>query len=92
MGIWKPKRLESTKTMGNQKTKEVKEEVIIAQAGNSGGITDTTSQAVTSTRDVLVLIVLGLAIIGIGILCYIRCKKQLERKIRREISKSTDRV
>jgi len=76
-------------------TEYSKEEVIIAQAGNSGGLTNNPSiakAAAWSLKDILGLGVLILAIFVIIYFCWNRYNKFLKQKIRREIALSQERV
>lgn len=71
--------------------KESKEEVIIAQAGNSGG--STTSQEIqrgVSLGEVVALIAVALVLAIVVAYCYLHGKKKLERKIRRGIIRSQE--
>lgn len=70
-----------------------KEEVIIAQAGNSGGITNKTASSPSWTvKEIAEIVVLIMAIIVIFWFCVIRCKAMLRKKIREEISRSREQV
>jgi hypothetical protein len=66
-------------------TNQSKEEVIIAQAGNSGGVT-------ISTREAWGIAVLVLAVLTIAAYCVSRCNQVLKRKIRKEIARSMEEV
>lgn len=67
--------------MGKQQSKE---EIIIAQAGNSGGQTNEANQnkgaSFGSIQDVLTVIVLILMVLFLGWLIFIRCKKSMDGK------------
>lgn len=79
--------------MGGSQSKD--EEIIITQAGNSGGLTNTPSvneENSWSIKDVLGACVLALAIALIFAFCLGKFKKMLERKIRREIALSREQV
>lgn len=74
--------------MGSQQTKE--EEVIISQAGNSGGATNDVAQ---SQRALTALEVSGVvtSCLLIALLAYLAfrlIKKAIERKIKKEVSKA----
>lgn len=74
--------------MGQQQTKE---EVIIAQAGNSGGVTTGEQKIQFSVYEILGLIAfVAVAIVVILFLCR-KFKQMLEKKIRAEIRRSTSR-
>ena len=63
-------------------------EIIVAQAGNSGGVTNE-AQKFTTTE----VLVVGGIVIGIAIAAYLdkrRCQKYMERKIRREVARSQE--
>lgn len=66
-----------------------KEEIVIAQAGNSGG--QTTSQGV-SLWEVVILLSVAIFVLIIIAYCYQQIKKNLTRKIRREIIRSQELV
>lgn len=72
--------------MGSSQTKE---EVIIAQAGNSG---NAKGQTHFSIMDVGFFTVAAVVLVIILLFCYGKCKKKLERKIREEISRSREEV
>lgn len=65
-----------------------KEEVIIAQAGNSGGQTNKTE--FFSLKTIIEITVIIIAVIITILYCYGRCKKGLLKKVRREIRASQD--
>lgn len=72
--------------------RESKEEVIISQAGNSGGVSD---DAKASGRGCSLLEVIGIVSAFLIIVLLLYCgyriiRKRLEIKIRREITKSRD--
>lgn len=72
---------------------ESKEEVIIAQAGNSGGATtDGTNFGSFSVAEILGII----AFIGVLLIVVAYCwgiyKKRLTNKIRKELRKSTEQI
>lgn len=69
-----------------------KEEIIIAQAGNSGGQTTTTSMGEWTFKEILCIGVLILAVLAIMAYMMARCKKQLQQTIRREIALSRETV
>lgn len=73
--------------MGNN---QAKEEIIIAQAGNSGGTTATAS--VWNLTDILVITIFILVLMVIIGFCIKKCKSALETKIRREINRSRELV
>lgn len=79
--------------MGKNQSKDVKEEIIIAQAGNSGG--STTSQSQTngvSLLEVIALLIATVVLLGILGYCFNKIKKNIERKIRLEIRRSQELV
>lgn len=70
---------------------ESKEEVIISQAGNSGGITDeANTNKGCSLLEVIGIVFAGLVIVFILYSGYRIISKRLERKIRREIARSRE--
>lgn len=72
-----------------------KEEVIIAQSGNSGGQTSTTSQENdkgVSRLEVFMWIFCTIILAALFVYCCIRIKKGIEKKIRREIRRSQELV
>lgn len=79
--------------MGGSTSKE--EEVIITQAGNSGGISANANQNQATGYNLyeIVGIILICVIIGIIVMCiWKKIQKALEKKIRREIAKSRESV
>jgi hypothetical protein len=66
-------------------TNQSKEEVILAQAGNSGGTSISTREAC----GIVVLVIAMLAIVAIGVSW---CNKALKRRIRKEIARSMEEV
>lgn len=79
--------------MGKNQSKEVKEEIIIAQAGNSGGSTTTQSQSNGVSRwEVAALLIATIIVLGVLFYCYRKVKKNLEKKIRTEIRRSQEFV
>lgn len=70
--------------MGSSQSKE---EVIISQAGNSGGQTNALQFGIKEVLEIIVVIVCMGVIVGC---CYVKCRKWFEKKIRREIIKSQD--
>lgn len=78
---------------GNTNSKEVREEIVIAQSGNSGGQTNSPQQnGSISSRDILETGVIIVAVAVIILYLYGRCKKKFEKKIRREITASQELV
>lgn len=75
--------------MGSSQSKE---EVIIAQAGNSGGVKNNVESSSWSIKEIAELVVLMMAIIVIFWFCVSRCKATIRKKIREEISKSREQV
>lgn len=75
--------------MGSNNSKS-REEIIIAQAGNSGGQTTETSFGVA--KEVLTIGVLFLAVVCMVAFCFCHCKKILKRKIRTEIARSREQI
>lgn len=74
--------------MGKNISKE-KEEIVIAQAGNGAALNSLSLGSLSN------IVEGAFIILAIGIVCYLvfkRCKKGLERKIRREVSRSTEQV
>ncbi len=70
-----------------------KEEVIIAQSGNSGGVTaDGHNANGIAAMDILKLVSCTLLIVGLVWSCCRRSKKALELKIRREITRSQELI
>jgi len=70
-----------------------KEEIIIAQAGNSGGATNEATQGTGwSTKDIMSVIVLVLASVVIGWYIVNRCRTYMMRKMRAEIARSREQV
>lgn len=72
--------------MGSSQSKE---EIIVAQAGNSGGVTGSLVN-LSTTQEALLLIIGSFIIVAIIICSYRRGKKAFERKMRREISRSLE--
>lgn len=75
--------------MEYNQSKEEKE-VIITQAGNSGGTTTTTPGTTFTMWEIGVFLVGLLLIIIIGRFVWIKCNKRMEKKIRREITRSQE--
>lgn len=67
---------------------ESKEEVIISQAGNSGGATATKNDTGYSLMEIIGVVVAGFIIVAIGAYLWCTAKKSLKRNIRREIQRS----
>jgi hypothetical protein len=65
-----------------------KEEVIIAQAGNSGG--ETNGQSGFTTKNIMEIVSMLLVLIIIGTYIYEKCKKKLAKKINRQIRASQE--
>lgn len=73
-------------------TTESKEEVIIAQAGNSGGASNGTNFGSFNVAEILgITAFIGILLLVIAYCCRIY-KKKLTKKIRRELSKSTEQI
>lgn len=68
-----------------------KEEIVIAQSGNSGGTTAAATGNFSGTT-ILEMVMLVLGVMIIGYFCYERCKANWEKKIRREIGRSQQLV
>lgn len=71
--------------------KNSKEEIIIAQAGNSGGQTTnakTDGQQMYNAAEILGIIAFVAVLMLIAFACCFCTKRKLEQKIRREISRS----
>lgn len=77
--------------MGGSTSKEKKEEVIIGQAGNVQVSGDRKDGGWT-TKEIMELGILVLAILVILYFVYYRCQKKLVWKIRREIGKSQEQL
>lgn len=73
-------------------TTQSKEEVIIAQAGNSGGQTNGVSFNAMGVKEIMEMVMIIICIIIILVYCHGKCKKQLEKKVRREIVRSQELV
>ena len=72
--------------MGKTVSKDgTEEENIIVQAGNSGGVSAT---ATISTFEILGIVTFLGLVAMVAFLIYLRCKRKLEKRIRREIFKS----
>lgn len=74
--------------MGSNSSKEEKE-VIITQAGNSGGIS-TNIQGKFSLVEICVFILVIFMVLVLGYFIWNYCKKRLEKKIRREVTRSQE--
>lgn len=83
---WKTQKEE--KKMGSSQTKE---EVIIAQAGNSGGNTVGTGNG-SLIKIAIEIAVMIICCIIMMVYCFGKCKKRLEKKIRAEITRSQEIV
>lgn len=71
--------------MGSSQSKE---EVIISQAGNSGSVTNGMFNGVSLGQQILIIVLGGLIVAIIMVFCWFQVKKMLEKKIRREITRS----
>ena len=78
--------------MGTNQSKETKEEIVIAQSGNSGGSTTSQQQEVTyvSLTEVVLLLVATVSFVALGYYCYLKIRRNLEKKIRQEIRRSQE--
>ena len=72
--------------MGNTQAKQ--EEIIIVQAGNSGG--QTKAKEFGSAPDILAMVTLLLLMVVLVYFITKCCKKKLDKTIRKEIYKSRD--
>lgn len=73
--------------------KQSKEEIVIAQAGNSGGSTTSQENAKGVSYLELAAVLIGtLLIVGIAGYCYLRARKNFRATIRREIRKSQELI
>lgn len=68
-------------------TESKKEEVIIAQAGNSGGQTNGAS---FSTKDILFIVVFVIVMLILLSILWERCNRKIDTKIKREVSRSRE--
>lgn len=71
--------------MGTNQSREEKE-IIVAQAGNSGGVNNGTNSYGFAEVGVVVCIILVMLIIGY--VTWKHCKKSCGRRIRREVERS----
>lgn len=76
--------------MGNNQSREEKE-IIISQAGNSGGVTGL-SEVKFSLWEVLVILGVLLVAVAVGIYTWRRGNRAVQRKIRDEIAKSHELI
>lgn len=74
--------------MGYNQSKEEKE-VIISQAGNSGG---TTSDVQFGLKYITEIVVIVFIVVVIGYFLWRRCEKRMQKKMRREIIRSRDLI
>lgn len=73
--------------------KQSKEEIVIAQAGNSGGSTTSQENSKGVSHLELAAVLIGaLLIVGIAGYCYLQARKKFRATIRREIRKSQELV
>lgn len=72
--------------MGYNQSKEEKE-IIISQAGNSGGTTATTGTVFTLWEVGMAFLVF-VVICTLGYMVWKKCRRNMERKIRREVARS----
>lgn len=73
--------------------KQSKEEIIIAQAGNSGGVTNSVDSVGHLTLwQGIGLVFFGIVMVFVILYCYGCAKKRVESKIRREIRRSQELV
>lgn len=70
--------------------KNSKEEVIIAQAGNSGGQTNDTN--IFSAKTIVEIVFMIVAVLIVVLYLYSKCKKQLNKKIQAQIRASQELV
>lgn len=70
--------------------KESKEEVIIAQAGNSGGQTNETNKF--SAKTIVEIVFMILAVLIVLFYLYNKCKKHMTKKIQEQIRASQELV
>lgn len=68
-----------------------KEETVIVQSGNSGG-TSATTVSEWRVADIFSVMVFILVALSILLFCMYRCKKGVERRIRREVTRSREQV
>lgn len=73
--------------MGYNQSKQEKE-IIVSQAGNSGGVTSESEKF--STKEVVIMCGVMLAVAVIIYIIVKRCQKSLDRRIRREVSRSQE--
>lgn len=76
--------------MGYNQSKENKE-IIISQAGNSGGATSGLDKSFT-TWEIGYAVIIILILIFVGAYIWRRCMKKLEKRIRLEVSRSQELV
>ncbi|KAL1492232.1 hypothetical protein ABEB36_012714 [Hypothenemus hampei] len=77
--------------MGASASKQ--EEIVIAQAGNSGGQTSQPPAAQSSTAMLLDLlgVATALGVVGIGVYFIVQCcKRRMDKRIRKEVYKSRE--
>lgn len=78
--------------MGTGTSKEQKiEENVVIQAGNNGAAAANQSMGFSAT-ELISIVTFGIAVAGLVYFIYRICMKKLDRRIRREIAKSTEQL